>query len=103
MRLGKPGPILGIAEGVETALSARKIYSLPVWASLGATRLGAVKLPDIVETVIIFADAGERGKAEAEKAAKIYVDQDRTFQIEYPPEGFSDFNDVLTGKRDVAA
>lgn len=95
VRLGRPGPILGIAEGIETALSAKQIYSLPVWATLGASRLGALRLPDIVETVIIFADNGERGKAEAEKAAKIYADQDRTFQIEYPPDGLSDFNEVV--------
>jgi len=95
VRLGKPAEILGIAEGIETALSAQQLYSLPVWATLGASRLGAVKLPEVVRTVIIFADNGERGKAEAEKAAKAYVDQDRTFQIEFPPEGLSDWNEVV--------
>lgn len=93
VRLGDAAPMLGIAEGIETALSARQIFSLPVWATLGASRLGAVKLPDIVREVIIFADNGESGRAAADKAARAYMEQDRTFLIQYPPDEFSDFND----------
>jgi putative DNA primase/helicase len=52
---------LGIAEGIETALSAGKLFGVPVWAALNTALLTKWEPPAGVDTVMIFADAdGER-------------------------------------------
>ncbi len=98
VRLGKPGRILGIAEGVETALSAAQIYSLPVWASLGAQRMKSITLPECVREVMIFRDNGEVGLKEAAQAAEIWEDGGRRVMIEAPPAEFKDWNDLLRAR-----
>ncbi len=40
VRLGAPGPLLGFAEGIETALAVRRTHRMPVWALCGVTRMG---------------------------------------------------------------
>lgn len=98
VRLGRVGRILGIAEGVETALSAAQIYSLPVWASLGAQRMKAIRLPAEVEEVMIFRDNGDVGLKEAINAAEIWEGQGRHVMIEPPPAEFKDWNDLLLAR-----
>jgi hypothetical protein len=93
VRLAPAGRTLGIAEGIETALSAINLFCLPVWACLGVTRMSAVTLPDCVESVILFADQGEAGLAGAEKAAEHYRRMDVTVSIEIPEQD-ADFNDM---------
>lgn len=95
VRLGKPAKILGIAEGIETALSARQIYSLPVWATCGSGRLGAVKIPEGVNQIIVFGDNGDRGKEAAHKAVDSYFHQGYAAAVAFPDEGSKDFNESL--------
>lgn len=40
VRLAEPGELFGLAEGWETACSARALYSIPVWATCGTARFG---------------------------------------------------------------
>ena len=63
VRLDKAGDILGIAEGIETALSAMQIFNIPVWASLGAARMHRVAIPESVRELHIFGDNGDPGRA----------------------------------------
>lgn len=51
-----PQEVLGLAEGIETALAARAIARIPVWATSNKTLLVDVQLPDCVKHVVIFAD-----------------------------------------------
>ena len=94
VRLRPAARLIGLAEGVETALSAAELFGLPVWASLGANRLGQVKLPEICSDVVIFADDGASGLEQARQAARVLGRQGRTVHIERPPRGFGDFNDL---------
>ena len=91
VRLAKAGPILGICEGVETALSCMEIFGLPVWCALGS-RLDRIVLPAEVRKVVVLADAGNAGMAAARKAVATFVRQGRGATICVPEIG--DFNDV---------
>lgn len=95
IRLGPARRTLGVAEGIETGLSAMQLYRLPVWASCGAWRMGNIAMPDEVERIIIFGDSGAEGIRAAEKAGAAFIEIGREVEIQYPPAGFDDFNDVL--------
>lgn len=57
IRLGSPvNGVLGLAEGVETAMSAFRATHIPVWATVSATLMELVELPEDVHTVLIWAD-----------------------------------------------
>jgi putative DNA primase/helicase len=103
VRIGRAGHTLGIAEGIETALAARKLYSLPVWASLGAWRMGKLWIPDTVERIIIFADNGEAGIKAADKARGEYEAREFDTAIVYPPGQFGDFAECLEARQGTSA
>ena len=95
VRLGNASRVIGIAEGVETALSAMQLTGLTVWASLGASRLHSVELPSEVEEVHIFVDNDEPGRAAAKKAADMHTHLGRTVYLRSPPDQCGDWNDFL--------
>lgn len=94
VRLGPAAPALGLAEGIETALSAMQLFDIPVWAALGS-RLDSVSLPPEVVEVQLFADNGGPGHEAAEKAADAFTSQGRRVAIRYPPGTLQDWNDAL--------
>lgn len=103
LRLAHAGETLGLAEGLETALSAMQLFMLPVWATLGAARMKHVKLPAHVKRVVLFRDPGERGKAAAYEACTAFALEGRHMIVQDPPEGDdakTDWNDWV--RREVA-
>nr|WP_154816648.1 toprim domain-containing protein [Enterobacter hormaechei] len=50
---------LGIAEGIETALSAHQIYKVNTWATMTANFMKKFRVPAGVKHLIIFADRDE--------------------------------------------
>jgi hypothetical protein len=60
VRLGAATEILGLGEGVETALSAMQLSGVATWAALGS-RLSSVFIPPSVRELHIFADADKAG------------------------------------------
>lgn len=56
------GSVLGIAEGIETALAASRLHGgLPVWCALNAQLLTKFVPPPEIHRVVIFADADVAG------------------------------------------
>jgi putative DNA primase/helicase len=51
--------VLGIAEGIETALSAAMLFHVPVWAAISAPLLKKWRPPKGIQKVIIFGDNDE--------------------------------------------
>jgi DNA primase len=96
--MGPPATTLGLAEGIETALSAAELYRLPVWASLGCANLPRVRLPAGVRNVVIFADRGAVGEQAAESARAAFHEQRRRVVVRFPQIG-QDFNDELKARR----
>ncbi|UVK43275.1 toprim domain-containing protein [Mesorhizobium sp. AR07] len=88
---------LGIAEGIETALSASVLYNMPVWAALTAGLLQEWTPPASVETVFIFGDndASSTGQAAAYSLCQRLKAKGLSAFVELPPVVGQDWNDVL--------
>jgi len=97
VRLAPATEVMALCEGWETGLSALQLYGLPVWASLGASRMHRVRLPDIVRKVVIFADDDVAGREAAERTAQVHRDLGRSVDIRLPANG-TDFNDELIAR-----
>jgi putative DNA primase/helicase len=95
VRLGPASEAIGLAEGVETALSAMEMTGIVTWASLGAHRLQKVVLPDCVKAVHIFVDNDEPGRTAARRAADVHTAMRRTVYLRSPPDQCGDWNDFL--------
>jgi phage/plasmid primase-like uncharacterized protein len=97
IRLSPAGPVLGVAEGIETALSAMQATGIPVWAAISAGGIEALRLPDppLAAEVVIFADHDPVGCRAAETAAERWHAQGRKVRICLPPKPDTDFNDLL--------
>jgi hypothetical protein len=95
VRLGRAGSRLGLAEGIEDALTAQQEAGLPCWAALGTSNLSKVQLPVTVRELLIIADRGQAGETAAQAAVDAYVAEDRAVYIAWPPDGHKDFNAAL--------
>jgi putative DNA primase/helicase len=93
VRLAAAGEELGIAEGIETGLSAMKLFDVPVWCALGAGRMHNVCVPADVRTLHLFADSDEAG--ETAVARMIEVHRRRRVIVHRPLSPGADFNDAL--------
>jgi putative DNA primase/helicase len=86
---------LGLAEGIETALSAMMLFSIPVWATLGNERLHQIAVPDNVSHLFLLPDNDRGGRLGAARAATALQRDGRLVETIWPPAGFNDWNDVL--------
>lgn len=111
VRLFKPGPVLGIAEGIETAVAASMLFDVPVWASLNTTLLEKWQPPEGVR-VIVFGDndGNFAGQAAAFGLAKRLKTKKFEVSVQLPPAPGMDWNDVWrarangeTQRQDIAA
>ncbi|ODU62475.1 MAG: P-loop ATPase [Acetobacteraceae bacterium SCN 69-10] len=85
---------IGVAEGIETALSAMRIFGVPTMAALSADGLRRWQWPAGTTHVTIFADAGDAGiQAAATLADRLNV-VGIASSIQSPLHG-DDFNDDL--------
>jgi DNA primase len=86
---------LGLAEGVENALSASLLLSVPVWASLGAERFDRIDIPSRIKRLILLADNDHAGRRAVNEALQSYVLPERDIIVLWPAAPFSDWNDML--------
>jgi putative DNA primase/helicase len=70
VRLGEPGELLVVSEGIGTGLSLMQATGLPVWAALSTWGLRSLELPRSVTAVIVVADGNDPGEAAAVAAAQ---------------------------------
>lgn len=71
IRLTPVSAVLGIAEGIETALAAAELFEMPVWSCISTAGIEAFEPPAGVRHVIVFADhdANFAGQAAAYRTA----------------------------------
>jgi putative DNA primase/helicase len=94
VRLGEPGAVLMVGEGIETCLAAMQATGTAAWAALSASGLRSLDLPRDVSDVIVLADGDEPGEAAARYCARRWKREGRRVRIARPPQGM-DFNDLL--------
>jgi putative DNA primase/helicase len=100
IRLSPPAPIMGVAEGIETAISAAIMFDMPVWACINAGLLAKWTPPDIAEEIHIFGDNDLNycGQAAAYRLAnRLTVQCKRTAHVVIPIFPGTDWNDRLNG------
>lgn len=85
---------IGVAEGIETALSAQAIFGVPTMAALSADGLRRWQWPPATTHVTIFADAGAAGMQAAATLADQLNRANIPSRIVAPLHG-DDFNDDL--------
>lgn len=102
VRLGEyDGEMLGFAEGVETALSARQMFGHTVWATLSTSGMRTVDWPKGLKRAVIYADNDKSlaGHAAAWHLAHRMAVQGVDVEVKFPPEKGTDWNDVLRSNR----
>ena len=97
VRLGEPGDVLMVGEGIETCLAAMQATGKPAWAALSTSGLRALDLPRAIAEVIVLADGDEPGEAAAQHCARRWQREGRSVRIARPPSGM-DFNDLLKAR-----
>jgi hypothetical protein len=85
---------LGIAEGIETALSLAHAYT-PVWACIDAGNLAAFPVLEGIQSLMIAADHDPVGIAAAEACAARWGAVGRAVRIAMAPTPGADLNDLL--------
>jgi hypothetical protein len=120
VRLAADGPVLGFAEGVETALAASELYRMPVWALCGLSRLGyprhrtgdpgrwvdarppTVWVPPGVRHLYVFGDGNAIGRLVAEFAVDwwrhAWRGTGRSVEAVLPRLGYGDFQEDLRAR-----
>lgn len=86
--------MLGLAEGLETAISAMALLDIPVWATLGSERFHNITLPSRVTRLILLPDNDRAGQLAVVKATAAYESPGRIIRTIWPPLGMNDWNDV---------
>ena len=95
VRLAPAGDRLGLAEGIETALSAMQLLGLPVWATLGNERFAHVAIPASVTQLVLLPDNDRAGRIAEELARPRHAADGRSIETIWPWHRLNDWNDVL--------
>ena len=90
---------LGIAEGIETALSCYQIYGVNTWAVMNSNFMKKFRAPDGVKHLVVFADmdrhsaTGQAAAFECAHANLLAKNDLLKVSVRWPDNG--DFNDML--------
>jgi putative DNA primase/helicase len=90
--------VLGVAEGIETALSVRQMFRVQCWSLINSVMMAKWNPPEGVEKVIICGDNDKNfaGQAAAYKLANRLAD--KVAVLVWIPDQVGDWNDVHQGQ-----
>ena len=103
IRLSEPARVMGVAEGIETALSATLLFKMPVWATTSERLLREWRPPTGAQVITVFGDNDKNyvGQAAAYDLAKrLVLRKGYDVQVKIPEVDGWDWNDVL--KNEIA-
>lgn len=96
IRLYGHGDVLGVAEGIETAISAKMKFGIPVWSCVSAGGVAGFVWPESVKRLVVFADNDESytGQQAAYTLAKRCAAAGVECQVMIPEKVGTDWADV---------
>lgn len=96
VRLAPSAETMGIAEGIETALSASQIDGIPVWAALSAGGLIKWQPPSTAKHIVVYGDHDESFTGQHAAYSLAYRLRTDGFHVEVRlPDLPGDWNDIL--------
>lgn len=107
IRLFKPGmgiyepDILGVAEGIETAIAATQLFGVATWSVINAVLMEKWIMPEAYKQVIIFGDndASFTGQRAAMILASKLTELGVLVIVKIPKNPNTDWNDVVLAKQ----
>jgi putative DNA primase/helicase len=99
VHLYEPDDRLALAEGIESALAVRLLTGWPVWSTVTAGGMEAVRVPNSVRSVAIHADHDPAGLAAADRLRERLTADGYDVDVVVPPKPGMDPLDVLAGDR----
>ena len=96
--------MLGVAEGIETALAVTMLYGLPCWSAVSASGMEKGQLPAGITSLFVMGDNDRNGVGQqaahalAKRAASIGI----TARACIAPSPGTDWNDELLARRPLA-
>lgn len=98
--LGTADDVLGVAEGIETALSASALFGIPVWAVLNTSMMRTFQPPAGIREVAIMSDNDVNGAGQAaDDALRQRLSATHAVTVHLPPTVGTDWNDELLIQR----
>lgn len=96
IRLYDVGSVLGLAEGIETAIAARQLFDIPTWSVISTSIMEGFEPPDGVTNVVIFGDNDPNfaGQKSAYKLANRLYLKDFIVEVQIPDK-IGDWADIL--------
>lgn len=97
VRLFPVAQCLGLAEGIETALSAFVLFGVPTWAAISAGGLERWIAPGGTKRVVVFGDNDQSGTGQAAAwgLAKRLIAAGIDTEVKIPEMAGADWNDAL--------
>jgi putative DNA primase/helicase len=96
VRLTPVAPVMGIAEGVETALAASRLFGIPTWSVLSTYGIETFEPPVEVNRLIIFGDHDLNGAGQkAAYALAARLAGTITVEVRIPDKPDTDWNDLI--------
>jgi len=95
------GGRLGIAEGIETAISASDLFNVPVWAAINTNGMAKWTPPPECREVLIFGDNDAKfgGQKSAYHLAHRLAVAGISVEVTIPPSVGTDWNDTVKYKK----
>lgn len=99
VRLGRPGPVIGVSEGIETGLAVmiQSGGAFPVWPALSAAGMENIVLPQECRAALTFGDndPNGRGFVAQDKLARRLESEGRVVRCHFPDRVGWDYLDQL--------
>jgi putative DNA primase/helicase len=103
VRLSDVEPLIGISEGIETAIAASVVFGFPVWAATSAQVLEKWEPPQGIQEIVICGDndTSYAGQAASYNLAKRLKTKGFVVRVEIPDPEDTDWADALKASHAV--